>query len=187
MKKIVLLTLFFPIFVFSSPIKTISGQEIFSGKKELILTEQNTKKGTVVVFLSAKCPCSNSHTEVLTKLAQKYPDFTFLGIHSNLDEDLESSKKYFRSANLPFRIIQDEKTKIADDLKAFKTPHCFVLGQKGEILYQGGVTDSSNAPTAERIYLEEALQDISSGAEVRTKSGRTLGCAIQRESEKNVW
>lgn len=187
MKKIILFTLFFPFFGFSSPIKIIPGTEIFSGEKIQIQTEQASKKGTVVVFLSTKCPCSNSHTEVLTKLAQKYTDFTFLGVHSNLEEDLASSQKYFRAANLPFQILQDEKTKIADTLKAYKTPHCFVLSPKGEILYQGGVTDSSNAPTAERIYLEEALQDISSGSEVRTKSGRTLGCAIQRESEKNVW
>lgn len=167
--------------------KDISGKDLFSGEKIQIQAERSSKKGTVIVFLSAKCPCSNSHTEVLTKLAQKYPDFAFLGVHSNLDEDLASSQKYFRTANLPFRILQDEKTKIADALNAYKTPHCFVLNPKGEILYQGGVTDSSNAPTAERIYLEEALQDISKGAEVRTKTGRTLGCAIQRESEKNVW
>src|SRR5690242_3859591 len=46
------------------------------------------KLATVVVFLSAKCPCSADHEPILDSLAQEFKGagFQFVGIHSNADE-----------------------------------------------------------------------------------------------------
>lgn len=159
----------------------IQGTNFLTGKTE-ILRPAKTKKGLVVVFLSAQCPCSNSHVKELKELAGKYPEFSFVSIHSNADEAADMSKKYFEEAKLPFPVLQDPKSALADQLKAFKTPHAFLISTGGEILYQGGVTNSADQARATEHFLKEALDDVQAGRAVKTPQGRTLGCMISRSS-----
>jgi peroxiredoxin len=144
-------------------------------------------KDYVVVFLSAKCPCSDSHIPELKALAEKFKDVQFIGVHSNLDETKEMTESYFKNAGLPFTLIHDPKGEIADDLKAYKTPHAFVLSHDGEILYQGGVTNSSTASKATEHFLQAALSDLKEGRKIKVSNGRTLGCVISREKTPYVW
>lgn len=162
----------------------ISGETI--SKHEKINLSGEGKKGLVVVFLSAKCPCSNSHVEELRKLAETYSDFRFVGIHSNLDETDEISLPYFEKIHLPFPVIQDERAEIANRFNALKTPHVFVVTGQDKIVYQGGVSNSKTFSRADRHWLREALSDLQESREVRTAEGRTLGCSIER-GEKHVW
>ncbi len=168
---------------FAAPSATVKGTEILSGKAQEITPKS---EGTVVVFLSATCPCSNSHVEELKSLAQEYPQFSFVAVHSNLDEELASSKEYFNKVQLGFPVLQDDNAKIADEFKALKTPHAFVLSPEGKMLYQGGVSSSRDIKKADRKFLREALSDLKQHQAVKTPEGRTLGCTISR-GEKNVW
>ena len=162
---------------------SISGENLTTSKSVTIPTKNKEKKGTVLIFMSAKCPCSDSHVPLIKKMADKYKDFKFAVIHSNLDETKADSQKYFKKAAFNFDVIQDVKTQIADQFEAYKTPHAFILNPNGEIVYQGGVTNSSHAPAADEFFLENALNEINSGKAVSTPEGRTLGCVILRESE----
>lgn len=162
----------------------LEGQDLL--KQKTIVVSSENKKGLVVVFLSAKCPCSNSHVFEVQKLSQEYADFQFVAVHSNMDEDLKISLPYFEKAGLSFPVLEDQNTKLADELKALKTPHAFVYLANGEKVYEGGVSNSKDCERSDRLYLREALQDLEAGREVRTPEGRTLGCVITR-GEKNVW
>lgn len=164
----------------------VSGKSLKSGQ-ERVFQIQGSHKATVLVFLSAVCPCSNSHLVVLEALSEKHKDFQFVGIHSNADESLSDSEKYFKAASISFEVLQDSRSKIANQMKAFKTPHVFVISPEGQILYQGGVTNSSNAANATQPFLANALEDLSKGQKVRVSEGRTLGCIIVREGDKNAW
>ncbi len=176
----------FSILGFAS-VKEIQGENLLTGAPVHYSTEAKDKKGLIVVFLSAKCPCSDSHTAEIKKLAEQYKNFQFIAVHSNPDESKEVSQRYFQEAHLPFDVIQDHKTTLANEFKAFKTPHAFLINSQGEILFQGGVTNSADCRRADRHFLAEALEDLAQNRKVRTPSARTLGCAIVRESEKNVW
>lgn len=162
---------------------SINGESLVTSKPVTLSTKNKDKKGTVLIFMSAKCPCSDSHVPLIKKMAEKYKDFKFTVIHSNLDETKTESQKYFKKAAFNFDVIQDVKTQIADQFQAYKTPHAFVLNPNGEVIYQGGVTNSSHAPAADEFFLENALNEINSGKAVSTPEGRTLGCVILRESE----
>ncbi len=164
------------------------GTNLSDSKPITVSVESPGKRGLVVVFLSTKCPCSSSHILELKDLAKKFDQFRFVGIHSNSDESPELAKVFFSALELPFPVIQDEKAKIADELKAFKTPHAYVFGPQGEVLYRGGVTNSANGPTADEHYLADALAELSAGRPVKVSDTRTLGCVIARENDnKNVW
>ncbi len=82
---------------------------------------------------------------------------------------------------MTFPILEDTKNAWANQFGALKTPHAFVVNTKGEIIYQGGVTNSHVGPAATTQYLKEVLIDLSAGKAPRHKIGRALGCYIQRE------
>lgn len=154
-----------------------SGQSLNSDKP---INISQINKGLVVVFLSSTCPCSNSHIKELISLSEKFKDLTFLAVHSNADESVDEAKEYFKQAKLPFDVLRDENSKIANLLSASKTPHAFLISPKGDILYNGGVTDSSDGRLAKEFYLRKAIEDFLLGKKVNHAKTRTLGCVISR-------
>ncbi len=164
---------------FAASAHAFTAKDILTGKE----TEfpMAGKKATVVVFLSAKCPCSNSHEASLKKLSEKYSSkgFQFVGVHSNQDENDVMTKSHFKGSALPFSVVADPGAKVADELKALKTPHVFVY-KNNEIVFQGGVDDSADAGSAKQKFLESALNEIDQGKPVTVSKVRTLGCAIKR-------
>ena len=165
------LSLLIPASAFATPIEGTD----FSGKPVKLEAKQ-----VVVVFMSSKCPCSNSHSEEIRKLATEFPKFRFLAVNSNVDENFETSRLYFAALNYPFPVLRDETQKLVARFKAVRTPHAFVMSESGEIVFAGGVSDSSELSRAKRKYLREALTEISAGKKVSTPSARPLGCAIGR-------
>ena len=163
---------------------SVSGKPV-SGSRS-VTVESKGKKGLVVVFLSSVCPCSNSHVPEIANLSKEYPEFAFVGVHSNTDETKNQTVKYFDQIELPFPVIQDNGAKIADEFKASRTPHAFVVLGDGSVAYQGGVTDSQDFSGASRKYLREALASLKAGEPVKITQGRPLGCAIGR-GDKNAW
>ena len=136
---------------------------------------------TVVVFLSSSCPCSMAHIDHLITLAKDFPQVKFIGVHSNANESQEEAQKYFQSLDLPFPVIQDNSSEWADRLKAYRTPHAFLISPSGEILYQGGVTSSADPKKADAFYLKVTLKNILSGKKIENTHTRVLGCQIARE------
>ncbi|WP_290734626.1 redoxin family protein [Halobacteriovorax sp. JY17] len=149
---------------------------LLDGKKVSSLNLKNRK--SVIFFLSASCPCTKKSVPYLQTLSKQYPEFQFLGVHSNSNESFEDAKKEF--GNLNFPIAYDADMKIADQFKATKTPHVFVLDAKNEILFHGGVTNSVDPARAKRFYLKNALEDISKRRDVQLKFAKALGCYIVR-------
>jgi hypothetical protein len=157
------------------------GLDLRSGKPVSILRDEPSKKGSVVVFMSAKCPCSLSHVDEIKKLATDYPEFRFIGVNANADESVEFAKPIFSA--FPFVVLKDERSLLADELKAVKTPHAFIFDSSGHRVFQGGVSNSATFARADRKYLREALEDLMLGREIRTPLARALGCSIERTSK----
>lgn len=164
----------------ASPSLPISGPDLVSGEPVKV---ESGDLGTVVAFLSANCPCSRSHVPELKKLSAEYPQFRYVGVHSNRDEDLVPSREYFAGEKLGFPVIEDSEAKIADQFRALKTPHVFIILKSGRVAFQGGMTDSKDCAKADAKYLKDALDDLAAGKQVRNPEVRTLGCSISRRSK----
>ena len=163
-------------------LSVVSGLEL-SSHKFFQLNLKETKIATVLLFLSTRCPCSNSHLPALNALAQEFSPlgFEFVGIHSNANEELAESFDHFQRAKLQFPVIQDNEGKIADYFRAHKTPHVFVVSPTGKMLFQGGVDNSRLLEKADRHYLKDALLALKNGKEPPEKEVRVLGCQILRK------
>ncbi len=155
-----------------------SGQDILNGMQ--VDLKIKTEKGVVVIFLSSVCPCSNSHISEIRNLKNEYPDYLFVGIHSNTEEKGESVRAYFKAAALGFSILEDADQKIADALRASKTPYAVVILQNGDIAYRGGVSDRHTfTEDSKRKYLREALSELKNGVKVSIPETRALGCPLR--------
>ena len=163
---------------FAETLPALKGWDVVSGQETIVSWQE--KKGTVLVFISSLCPCSNAHIEHLKTLAQKFPAINFVGIHSNADENAKNSKEYFAQQNLPFPVLRDEKSIWANRLKAYRTPHSFLISPAGAVIYQGGVTSSAEAKKAEHFYLQETLDRLLAGKKIETNKTRVIGCEIAR-------
>lgn len=157
---------------------------------------KQSKLGTIVFFLSVKCPCSRSHEAALNQLVREFAPkgFQFIGIHCNVDEDVQMTQHHFgnefrkregKLSLLEFPVIQDEECRYAKALKALYTPHAFLIRPNLEILFQGGVDNSHIAEKASRHYLRDYLTDaiihFNQNRIPESKNVRVLGCFIQRE------
>lgn len=165
----------------SQTLPPVQGPELFGGQ-HVTIDFASPKKSTVLIFVSAKCPCSLSHHQHLQELSEQFSEFAFVGVHSNVDESLEYTRENLKG-QFKFKIIQDSNSEIANRFKAFKTPHAFVIDRNGNILYRGGVSSSADFSRSNKFFLKEALNDIQAAKPVRIAEGRTLGCIITRSSK----
>lgn len=180
MKMLVISIFFLTLHCFAQELPPIKANDLISGNS-FEYNWSDSKKGSVLVFLSSSCPCSNAHIGHLVELAKTFPDVKFIGVHSNANETLSDSKKYFKSLNLPFPVIQDNPIEWADRLKAYRTPHAFVITSDGKLAYQGGVTSSADPEKADIFYLKVTLKKLLAGEKVESSRTRVLGCQIARK------
>jgi peroxiredoxin len=163
-----------------SDIQSITGTLL--NEKPFLLRLNPPSRITVILFLSSQCPCSCSHHQKIAQLKKDFSAFDFVGIITNIKTDKEQIKKIFSEANLGFELIFDTHLQLANAFGAVKTPHAFVIDTKRNLLFQGGVDDSSMAENAQKQWLREALTEINQGKAVSYPFHKTLGCIIDRES-----
>lgn len=137
----------------------------------------STKKGTIFMFLSAPCGCTGSQIAHLNKVYSKFnADFDFYGVLANEEEDLEASKKLFKSRNVEFPIIRS--VQLAIDLKATHTPSAFVFSPKSDLVYSGGISDSIEPEKETHFYLDEVLTALSKNLKPAYHKQKNMGCSI---------
>lgn len=161
-------------------VSTVSGTD-HSGNKVVVSTAEKT--GTVITFLSVRCPCSDSNARHLKELIKEYKDFNFIVMHGNMNEPLDRSKKYFEKLDINAPVIYDKDSYWTKKFDALKTPHTFILDKNGELVYEGAVTDSTRVEKAKKLYLKDALKSMRAGKKPTLPQTETLGCYIVRADE----
>lgn len=150
------------------------------------LSDYKDAKAVVLIFVSTQCPVSNAYNERMAKLNEDYKErgVVFLGINSNVAEDVATIKKHAEENNLPFVILKDKDNFIADKLEASVTPEVYVLNAKHEVLYHGRIDDSRNSEKVASQDARKALEEILAGKEVGTARTKAFGCTIKRVAKE---
>jgi hypothetical protein len=57
------------------------------------------------------------------------------------------------------------------------TPHVYLFDKNGDLRYRGAIDDGPKR--VKRNYLVDAINSVSKGKSVRTKTTKSLGCSIK--------
>lgn len=152
---------------------------------------------TVVNFYSIQCPIQAAWDQ---RLAQIQRDFAaqgvvFLHIDSNVTEIGEAPPKvagdqqpydtirqHLAKKELPFRVLVDHGNVVADLFQAKTTPHVYVFGKDGRLVYKGLVDDDQRDKNQDgrQNHLRDVLGKLVKGEKVEPFATREVGCTIKR-------
>ncbi len=82
----------------------------------------------------------------------------------------------------PTRVILDPKGVIGHKYEASNTPHMFIVGPTGKLLYMGAIDDKPTAwgdPKGAKNYVLAALAEIKAGKAVTVASTQAYGCTVK--------
>lgn len=129
----------------------------FDGRS-LTMTNYAEKRGTVVVFLSARSSAGESETRALRELNDRLRlrGILFVGIFPNDNEAADEVRRFAQREGLLFPVYRDRERKAVGQFGAKVTPEAFLLDAGGTLLYQGaiGTTNDTGLATALGEFLD---------------------------------
>jgi peroxiredoxin len=137
---------------------------------------------TVVTFIAAECPVSNSYNQRMTGL---YNDYTsknvkFIFINANRSEPASEVRDHAKRVGFPFPVYKDPGNVVADRFDAQVTPESYVIDSSGIIRYHGAIDDSMNESHVRTRTLRAALDAVLAGKPVPSTETKAFGCTIKR-------
>lgn len=155
-------------------------------------------KGKVVVleWTNHQCPFVNKHYGT-NNMQQLQKEATSKGVvwlsivssapgqqgyvTANQANDLTKSRNA-----VPTAVILDPKGEIGRLYNARTTPHMYVVGPKGTMMYMGAIDDapSSQTPDVQKAnnYVRTALDEVLNGKPVSTSATQPYGCTVKYSS-----
>jgi len=120
----------------------------------LTMDNYGDRRGTVVVFLSARCGAMEETIGRINSVHQKYRlrEVLFVGVCSNPAETGEELRAFAQKRGCIFPVYRDPDGVVAHQFGARVTPEIFLLDDKGTVRYRGGI-GPMNAPGT----LDEAI------------------------------
>ena len=145
------------------------------------LADLKGKNGTVLIFISARCPVVKAYNERMEQLAKDYRarGINFVGINANSSEPLDEVKAH-ASAHYTFPVLIDKGNKIADRLGAEHTPEVFFLDASNKLVYHGRIDNSLNPANVSANDLRDAIDAILAGKPIAKTEAKAFGCSIKR-------
>ncbi|MFN0088409.1 MAG: redoxin domain-containing protein [Blastocatellia bacterium] len=135
----------------------------------------------VAVFLSTECPFSNAYHERLRAIAADYAGrgVDVLGINAHPDEAIDRIREHAKRNRLPFPILKDEDSRVADGYGATRTPEVFVIDAEGVLRYHGRIDNAKETARVNRNDLREALDELLAGKPVSVAETKSFGCPVK--------
>lgn len=171
------------------PLEGISLQD-YRGKA-VSTADYPQAKGFVVAFLGTECPLAKLYGPRIQQIADQYQDrgIVVLGVNSNQQDSVTEIGAYVRQHKIAFPMLKDPGNKVADSLRAERTPEVFLLNKDLGVVYHGRVDDQYvvgiQREKADREDLRLAIDDLLAGRAVAVAETQPLGCRIGRVQKPN--
>lgn len=158
--------------------------------KMVSLSDYDSAEGFIVIFTCNTCPYAVAYEDRINALNKKYAKkgYPVIAIMPNNTDvkpgdNMEAMKKRAKNKGFTFPYLIDEGQKIYPQYGATKTPHVYVL-QKTDggnvVKYIGAIDDNyQDASAVQTKYVENAVDALLSGNEVKEKKTRAIGCSIK--------
>jgi glutathione peroxidase-family protein len=158
--------------------------------KWVSLKDYKDAQGIILIFTCNHCPFSVAYEDRIIALHKAFAKkgFPVVAINSN-DAIAYPSDSYeemivrAKEKKFPFAYLHDATQKYAHLYGAVKTPHVFVLRKLQDqfiVSYIGAIDDNSNEPELVKMkYVENAVESILAGKEVKPDFTKAVGCGIK--------
>lgn len=149
----------------------------------------------VVFFTCVHCPYVTGSDERTRSIAEAYSGkgVQFVAINSNCSEvypadGLDGMRARMEEHRFPWPFLRDESQDVALAYGALKTPHFYLFDRARKLVYTGRAIDTprdhSLSSTRE---LEDALDDLLAGREVKVPLTNPVGCSIKWKGKPSGW
>jgi peroxiredoxin len=154
---------------------------VTDGKRQALFGPE-PRSATLVLFLSARCPCSRGYDERIRRIAEEYAPqgLRTVAVFSGADESDAEITQHAREAGYPFPLFRDPGNEFADRCAAKITPEAFLLDTKRVVRYHGRIDDSRVDAEVRTHDLRNALDALLAGHLPLKPEVRSFGCAISR-------
>lgn len=158
--------------------------------KMVSLSDYKDAKGFIVIFTCNTCPYAVAYEDRIVALDKKYASkgYPVIAIMPNNtkvkpEDSMEHMQARAKAKGFTFPYLMDEGQKIYPQYGATKTPHVYILQKtkKGnEVKYIGAIDDNYQDAEAVQVkYVEDAVDALLSGKEVKETKTRAIGCTIK--------
>jgi thiol-disulfide isomerase/thioredoxin len=146
----------------------------------------------VVIFLGIECPVSNKYLPTLTALHRRYSPkgVVFVAVNSNQQDDAPSVARHARKYAIPFPVVKDNGSTVADRFLADRVPEAFLLDGNRTVRYRGRIDDQfgrgveRSRPTSNE--LRDAIDSVLAGTTVAHPVTDVAGCPISRPTKSKT-
>ncbi len=154
------------------------------------LSDYKDAKGFIVVFTCNTCPYAVAYEDRIVALDKKYASqgYPVIAIMPNNTDvkpgdSMDAMKARAKAKGFTFPYLMDKGQKIYPQYGATKTPHVYILEKtrKGNIVkYIGAIDDNyKDASSVTTKYVEDAVDALIEGQEIKQKKTRAIGCSIK--------
>jgi len=146
-------------------------------------------KVVVLEWFNPGCPFVVKHHQKNTTFASLNNDFAskgvvFLAINSGAKDKqgagIEANKTAKKDWKIPYPVLLDESGTVGRAYGAKTTPHVFIIGKDGKLVYNGAIDNNSDASKlGDKNYARLALDEILAGKPVTTSETKPYGCSVK--------
>ncbi|ETN96912.1 thioredoxin family protein [Zhouia amylolytica] len=158
--------------------------------KKVSLKDYKEAKGFLVIFTCNSCPYAVAYEDRIIALDKKFKSLgvPVIAINPNNPElqprdGFDQMKKRAANKGFTFPYLLDEEQDIFPQYGATRTPHVFLLENtsKGYLVrYIGAIDDNyQDASQVETKYVEDAVEAMLAGEEIKITTTKAIGCAIK--------
>lgn len=156
------------------------------------LSDFSEAKGFIVVFTCNMCPYSKMYEDRIIDLDKKYKSMGYPVVAINPNDPAASPGDDFngmveraKSKGFTFPYLFDEGQKVYPKYGATRTPHVYILNKENndlKVVYIGAIDNNArSANSVSERYVEDAVDALLKGGEVKNKVTKAIGCSIKKK------
>ncbi|WP_435625024.1 thioredoxin family protein [Flagellimonas sp.] len=158
--------------------------------KMVSLSDYSDAKGFLVIFTCNTCPYAVAYEDRIIELDAKYKSkgVPVIAINPNNPsakpgDSFDKMKVRAKEKGFTFPYLLDEGQKVYPQFGATRTPHVYLLEKTagGNVVkYIGAIDDNyQDATQVDEKYVEDAVDAMLAGKEIKVTSTRAIGCTIK--------
>jgi peroxiredoxin len=180
----------------SFELQTLDGKKTTSAE---LLGDAKERNIVVLVFWAVQCPwverCNPELETLFRDFSKQRVRLAMVDSDRNDTADPAAISAFLTKAKYTFPVYLDVGNKVADAFGARTTPHCFVIGKDGKLVYSGRVNDArpiddseaaaaskdATSPPPVNPLLKKAIAAALEGRTPEVMVDTPVGCRIKRK------